>query len=478
MFQFATKHNDPELKLGWAERIGFGMASCGRGMLTGVLGSFIMIYMINVALVDAAIISVLFAVSKLLDGISDIIIGHVVDRTRSKMGKSRVWLLRMCIPTAVSLVMVFFVPQTFPSALKYIYIFIVYNLVNTVFLTFMQVPYFSMVSLMTRNGEERGILGNIQQLFQSIGTIMINSLFIPLLTLFSDKADNPNTQAGFTGAVTVVAVFAAVSTLITVVFTKERVRDDNEQQKTASDTKLSVSIKALLHNKYWVMMFFAVFFTFLIMIFMSASGTNYALYVLNDYSKFGLLANSVSISQLAVMLLTPFLMKKIGKSWVFTLGAGLMAVGFIAFNFCESSLTLIVMCNILKGCGLGMASGMALGLVADSITYGKLKTGIDAVGIGNAGTSAAQKLGLGLGVAIFGGAMAWAGLDGTKAAQGVAQSEVVKSTIRAFYNWIPMILSIILFVAFVATFRLERDMKALKADEEKRNDPANRDLRR
>ena len=464
MLNLATKHNDPDLKLGWRERIGFGIASCGRGMMTGVLGSFIMIYMINVAFVDAAVISVLFAVSKLLDGLSDIVIGHIVDRTRSKMGKSRVWLLRMCIPTAVSMVLVFFVPQTFPSVLKYVYIFIVYNLVNTVFLTFMQVPYFSMVSLMTRNGEERGILGNVQQLFQWIGSILINALFIPLLTLFSDKADNPNTQAGFTGAVAVVAVFATVSTLITVAFTKERVRDDTDPQKKAAAIKPSAAIKALLRNKYWVMMFFAVFFTFLIMIFMSASGTNYALYVLEDYSKFGLLANSISISQLAVMLLTPLLMKKIGKSWMFTLGAGLMAVGFIAFNFCESSLPLIVICNIVKGCGLGMSSGMALGLVADSITYGKLKTGIDAVGIGNAGTSAAQKLGLGLGIAIFGGAMAWAGLDGVKAAQGIAQSEVVKATIRAFYNWIPMILSIILFVAFVATFRLERDLKDLQKD--------------
>ena len=466
MLNFATKHDDPELKLGWGERIGFGMASCGRGMLTAVLGSFIMIYMINVALVDAAIVSVLFAISKLLDGISDIIIGYVVDRTRSKMGKSRVWLLRMCVPTAVSLVLIFFVPHAFPPAMKYVYIFIVYNLVNTVFLTFMQVPYFSMVSLMTGNGHERGILGNIQQLFQTVGSILINAFFIPLLTLFSDKPDNPNTQAGFTGAISVIAVFAVVSTLITVVFTKERVRDNNEPHKRSAAVKPSVAIKALLRNKYWIMLFFAVFFTFLIMIFMSASGTNYALYVLNDYSKFGLLANSVSISQLAVMLLTPLLMKRIGKGWVFTLGAGLMAVGFIAFNFCESNLTLIVLCNVLKGSGLGMSSGMALGLVADSITYGKLKTGIDAVGMGNAGTSAAQKLGLGLGVAIFGGAMAWAGLDGTKAAEGIAQSETVKTTIRVFYNWIPMILSIILFVAFVATFRLERDLKDLRKDKE------------
>jgi hypothetical protein len=60
--------------------------------------------------------------------------------------------------------------------------------------------------------------------------------------------------------------------------------------------------------------------------------------------------------------------------------------------------------------------------------------------------------------------MAWAGLDGTKAAQGIAQSEAVISTIRAFYNGIPMILSIILFVAFVSTFHLERDMEGLSKE--------------
>ncbi len=63
----------------------------------------------------------------------------------------------------------------------------------------------------------------------------------------------------------------------------------------------------------------------------------------------------------------------------------------------------------------------------------------------------------------FGGAMAWAGLDGAKA----VQSEVVKTTIRAFYNGIPMILSIILFVAFVATFRLDRDLKDLRNNRKK-----------
>ena len=461
MIQLATKHDDPDLKLGWGERIGFGMASCGRSMLSGVLGSFIMIYMMNVALLDAGILSILFAISKLLDGVSDIVVGNIVDHTHSKLGKARVWLLRMSLPMAISLILVFHVPHSISPTMKYVYIFVVYNLVNSVFLTFMQVPYFSMVSLMTRNSQERGFLGNIQQLFHAIGTILINTFFIPLLALFSDNVDNPNTQAGFTGAILVVGVFMIVFTLITVIFTKERVRDADSVKTKTDDLKPLDAIQSLIKNKYWVMLFFAVFFTYLIMIFMSASGTNYALYVLKDYSKFGLLANSISVSQLAVMILTPYLMKKIGKSWVFNIGTGLMAVGFFAFSFCESNLVLIVLCNILKGIGLGMASGMSLGLVADALTYGQLKMGIDAVGMGNAGTSAAQKLGLGLGVAIFGWAIAKAGLDGSLAARGLDQPEAVISTIRAFYNVIPMILSIILFVAFVTTFRLERDLKGL-----------------
>ncbi len=117
-----------------------------------------------------------------------------------------------------------------------------------------------------------------------------------------------------------------------------------------------------------------------------------------------------------------------------------------------------------------MASGMALGLVADAITYGKLKTGIDAVGMGNAGSSAAQKLGLGLGVALFGAAMSRAGLSGQNAAQGIAQPEAVISALRLFYNWIPMVLSVILFVAFMATFRLERDLKRLRGEQDRRDE--------
>ena len=90
--------SDSNVRLGWSERIG----STGWNMINGIFGTFLVVYFTNVALLDVGFISVMLAVSRLFDGISDLVAGNIVDRTRSKFGKARVWLLRMCIPLAVS----------------------------------------------------------------------------------------------------------------------------------------------------------------------------------------------------------------------------------------------------------------------------------------------------------------------------------------------------------------------------------------
>ena len=121
MLNFATKHNDPDKALGWGERVGYGSAAFGWNMINGIIGTFLTVYFTNVALLDAAIISTLIAVSKVFDGVSDLIVGRMVDNTKSKMGKARPWLLRMCIPFAISVILLFSVPSSFPTAAKYVY---------------------------------------------------------------------------------------------------------------------------------------------------------------------------------------------------------------------------------------------------------------------------------------------------------------------------------------------------------------------
>lgn len=95
MFSLASKHDDPNAKLAWSERIGYGTGGFAFNMINGIIGSFLTIYFTSTVGLNAGIIATIFAVSKVFDGISDVIVGRMVDRTKSKLGKGRSWLLRM-----------------------------------------------------------------------------------------------------------------------------------------------------------------------------------------------------------------------------------------------------------------------------------------------------------------------------------------------------------------------------------------------
>lgn len=465
MVSLATKHNDPESKLGWNERLGYGTGRFGINMVNAIIGSFVTIYYTNVALLNPGIIATIIALSKLFDGISDLIIGNIVDRTKSKMGKGRTWLFRMCIPFAISSILLFFVPSNWPEMVKYVYFFLMYNIVNAVFLTFMFVPYFSMISLVTKNGYERGLLGNLSEIFSTLGNIAVNSFFAVLLTKFTTDAANIYTQRAFTMTMIVVGIVVVAAVMVTVLFTKERVTDADQEKKEKekkNDVSPIVAVKALIKNKYWVLMTLAMFTIFFVIIMYAMGGVYYCQYVFRDMMQLGWMGNSISTAQLVVMFITPILMKKFGKKNIYTCGMLILTLGFLGFGLFGTSKPLMIVCNVMKGLGLGMAGGMALGMIADSISYGTMKTGVDAVGMGNAAASAAQKLGMGLGTAVFGWVLSAAGLSGELDLQGLPQPDSVVTAIKFMYTWVPFVLCLFVFLLMLFFFDLDKKMKEIK----------------
>lgn len=471
MFSLASKHDDPNARLAWSERIGYGAGGFAFNMINGIIGSFLTIYFTSALGLNAGIIASIFAISKLFDGISDVIVGRMVDCTKSKMGKGRAWLARMCIPFAITTLLLFFVPQNFPEMAQYVYIFLMYNIVNAVCLTGMLVPYYSMISLLTANPYERGFLGNLQQIFQTLGNVLINSTFVTLLGKFTDSTETLYTQRAFTLTMLVYCSLMVVCSFICVFSTKERVHSDEkteEQTEGASVGRTAgtwETVKALLTNKYWVIVTLASFVVFFVIIMYAMGNVFYCQYVLYDMGKYGAVSNAISIAQFAIMFITPFFMKKFGKTAVYEAGMVVMAIGFLGFALVGStSMPVMILCNVLKGCGVGMAGGMALGMVADTITYGTLKSGIDTVGLGNAGVSAAQKIGLGLGTAVFGWVTAAAGYDGALDAQGIRQPESVTTAVNFLYNWLPFIMVALVFVMMIVFYHCERDLKKLQEE--------------
>ena len=460
-----TKHDDPNASLGWGERLAYGSGGFAFNMINGIIGSFMTIFFTSAVGLNAGIIATILAVSKIFDGVSDLIMGRIVDKTDTKMGKARVWLLRMCIPFAISTMLLFFVPTNFPDMVKYVYVFLIYNITNAVCLTGMLVPFYSMVGLVTSNSYERGLLGNIQQIFQTLGNVFVNSTFVILLTKFSENPNTIYTQRSFTITIAIYCAIMVVVSLFCVFNTKERVKTaaqvSGEEKKEKKNENAMEAVKALLSNKYWLLLTLGNFVVFAIIIFYAMGTVFFSQYVLYDMSQYGMLANAISIAQFAIMFVTPIMMTKISKEKIYTFGMLVMAIGFFGSALFTTP-ALLIGSNVLKGLGVGLAGGMALGMVADTVTYGRLKTGIDTVGMGNAGISAAQKIGLGLGQAVFGWVLAAAGLDAALDAQGIAQPQSVSTAIKFMYGWVPAIMAAAMFVIFLLFYHCERDIKRLE----------------
>lgn len=467
MISFASKTDNPNTRLGWNDRIGYGMGNFGMAWVNGMMSAFLMKYLTDVSLVDAGVVSAIIAISKLFDGVSDLIMGRIVDGTHSKMGKARVWLLRMCIPMALSVILLFCIPATMTAMIKYIYVFILYNLVNAVFYTAMFVPYNSLISLSTTDSYEHGMLGNISMIFQTIANICMNTFFMKMVVEFSGAAEPYmiEAQKGWTFATIVVGIIIVVSALICVCGTKERTGVQVENgEKPKDEVSARQALKSLFSNRYWLTMIFGMFVIFFIIVMYSAGAIFYCSDVLGDYSLYTPVNNALSIAQFATMFFTPFFMKKFGKHVTYMVGLAGMGLGFLGTGFAGTNVALLVLFNALKGIGLGASGGMAFGMVADTLEYGEWKDGFKTVGMGNAAISAAQKLGLGIGQVVLGWILDFGGYEGAAA----SQSESAKAAISVIYNWLPVGMIVVTFFIML-TYKLDKELPRIQKELEERH---------
>ena len=157
------------------------------------ISAFLLVYYTNVIGASAAAAASIIAISKFLDGISDLAMGYIVDHTHSKWGKARPWIARLCIPLAVCTVLMFSVPSAFAGKVQIAYMFLTYNLVSTIFYTGINVPYATMQGLMTMNQYERGLLGNFRNFVKSVcfcaekTVVRCQTRFLHIMHIFPNK---------------------------------------------------------------------------------------------------------------------------------------------------------------------------------------------------------------------------------------------------------------------------------------------------
>lgn len=416
--------------LSFVERFGYGMGDYAGNLVYSAISAFLLVYYTNVVGASAAAAAGIIAISKFFDGVSDLAMGYIVDHTKSKWGKARPWLARLCVPLAVCTVLMFTVPQSMEGKAQLVYMFLTYNLVSTIFYTGINIPYATMHGLMTTNQYERGLLGNFRNLLATAGTMTINTVVLKMTGYFG--GGDKYSQKGWTITMIILMIIFIVINLFTFAVCKERVADEESEKNQEVKISFAKGIKGLLVNKYWILLVIAIFALYFMMSCFFGSAVYFAQYRLGDANYFTPVSNFLSMSQIITLFITPFLMKKFTKKQLMLTGLTVATLGF-ALTGMSYNITFISAMSVIKGIGFGLSGACMFGLLQDAITYGEWYNGYGTAGMGNAASSFCMKVGSGIGTAALGWVLAAGGFHADQAVQSGASLAAIDWA----FIWIP-----------------------------------------
>ena len=444
------------------EKFAFGCGEISTNIVFTIAASLLVMFYTDVVHVNAAVIGMIIAISQVFNGVSDITAGFIIDRTRSKYGRARPWMLWMSIPYAVAAILLMTVPQVGQMA-QAIYIFITYNLMLTVVYTMFQLPFATTLSYMTRDQKERANINIIRMAMSPIGNILITLFFTKILNLMPNGG--MDSQRNWIILTAIYAFGAAAMMLFCFASTRERVQvlDDFGEEKVP----LKQAVPALFKNKYFIMLFlffvaFAMYQTF-----SGTVTTYYCKWIIGDTTIVG----NVNVACYGITIVATLILGKImhwttKRNWCI-IGALFVIAGSLIVLVGPTSVTVVTIGGLLRGIGMTPILGLIFTMIADAIEYGQWKTGIRTAGAIQAAATSGQKFGQGIGNALIGTIMAAAGYNGALA----VQSEAALATISNMFIWGVTVLGCVMI--FVMLFyKLDKEypqiMKELLARESKK----------
>ena len=423
-------------RLPWMTRIAYGLGDTAQNVVWGAMGILTFFYT-DYAGIDPAMVGMVMLLSRCFDGVSDVIMGFIVEKTNSKWGKSRPWILWMSVPFAISIVLIYTVPQG-SSAMQFAYLFVTYNLCTTVCYTALNLPYGSLSAMMTRASKERDMLSITRMCLSPWGRILSVLATLPLVKVFGD------TQMAW---VEVMSIWAVVG-LVLLIFCFSRCKETVVIEARAKAAKIPVgkALKALAVNPYFwagmtIWMMQNVIFTI--------TGTilpYYCKYIFSDDTIYGslyLLETLVTIFVMAVF--SPRLLRRFGKRNMSLGGVLICFIGHVIFLLNPTDFGWVVFSCVVRGIGFAPIQSVIFGFIGDAVEYGQWKTRLRQEGLIFSGGSVGTKVGSGLTSALLTGLLSYAGYVSSSAGS-VMQSQQVIDMIVSIYMWGPIFVWIVLIV--------------------------------
>lgn len=442
---------------GFADKLGYLFGDFGNDFTFIFSTTILMKFYTDVMSISAAAVGAVMMLARFVDAFTDVAMGRICDRSKgNKNGKFKPWLLRMCVPVAITSFLIYQSSLAdMPYIFKLIYLFVTYILWGSVFYTSINIPYGSMASAVSAEPGDRQSLST----FRTMGGMFAGMIIGVGLPVFAyEKIDGVEKLVG--SKVTLLAgifsVLAVVCYLLCYKLVTERIRPE-----VSKDDFKNNSIKKMLFNAVKNRALISIIVASVVMLLAQLTMQSMANYVYPDYYNN---ASAQSVSTLLMMtgmivsaIFSKPLCKKFGKAEVSVVSnffAG--GVCILLFFFRPESVWVYAGVQMLCWLGLGMFSMVNWALITDVIDYSEIKNGIREDGSVYALYSFARKLGQAVAAGLSGALLTMIGYNTTATLQGVSQPQSVKDGIYDISTLVPALGFILLAIVLSFWYPLHK----------------------
>lgn len=379
-------------KLSFAEKFGYGLGDMAANFIFQAMLALQLSYYTDTFGLSAAQAGTLFLVVGLIAAAFNPIMGVIADRTNTRWGKFRPWLLWTALPFGIIGILTFTTPSLSTTG-KLVYAWTTYLLLRLIYAV-NNVPYASLTGVLTGDPDERTSIASYRQVFANIAGFIVQSLAIPMVVFFG----HGNDARGYQITMGLLSVLSVIFFIVAFFATKERIQPDPQQQ-----TSLTRDLKDLFSNRPWVVLFLVTTFYFAAISMRGSVMLPFFKYLAGNEKLFSWFNGFGLASLIAGVTVSTALTKRIGKRPLFILSMTLCGIFNLAVLILPSHATVaIIVSEVLRQFAYGTSGPLIWAMMGDVADYGEWKTGRRATGTVTAAVVFALWVGLAIGGALAG----------------------------------------------------------------------------
>lgn len=448
----------------WKQRIGFGISDYACNLAYLLVNTYLLFYYTNCAGIGAGAVGLMFVVTKVFDGATDYIVGVLIDRTNTKMGRNRPWMFYGAPVLAIGMVLLFCVPVGWAEGSKLVWAYLTYIIFSFGY-TLVNIPMGTIVPSLSSNPIERTKIVTSRTVFSNLGSLTSAALVIPMVFFFAGGPDASSSMlaVGYRNTNIVLGIVVIVIMWLCV-FCIEEINPPLivKREKVKGGSLLS-DLKEVISYKPFMLMLGVILFLFVGYYCMFGAIQYYFTYVIGDVTKMSLATSLLTITPIITQLLSAKLNQKFSKRDVMQIGAVMDLAAYIILFFFYQNVTVVYLMIILLGLGMGFRQVMYFSMLADCVDYGEWKSNRSLAGTQGAVNGFTGKIASALASALVSALLVWGAYDATAA----AQSSSALLAIRFGFAGVSII-STLISIILMCFYDLDKHYDGIKADLEKR----------